>query len=322
MNITTEQQIALLSLPGIGRKTAFNIIEKIHLKSIVDNETFTDYLFEIREDLKFKKLSIATIGDFEKGFHQANLVLDKSEQNDVKVISYFDKEFPESLKTIANPPMIISFLGDYKALKDKTGIAIIGTRDPTSNGYKIGNYIGKAAAEQGFNIVSGLAKGCDTAAHEGCLLANGFTTAIVAHGLHMVYPKENRQLAAEIIDKGGCIISEYLWGVKPMNNFFVERDRLQSGLSQGTIVIQTDIKGGTMHAVNATLESGKRLGAVQFSGKELQSSKTNGNEYLISSKNAFPITKSSLDEFLNNLKKIVSEITDENTETGQTSFNF
>ena len=103
-----------------------------------------------------------------------------------------------------------------------------------------------------FNIVSGLAIGCDTAGHISIIDASGITTAVTAHGLDTVYPAENRGLAEKIYENNGILISEYFVNTRGLPNYFVERDRIQAGLSLGTIVIETDIKGGTMHTVNFT----------------------------------------------------------------------
>lgn len=127
-------------------------------------------------------------------------------------------------------------------MNDLTGVAIIGTRNPTPEGITAGEFLGEYFGSKGFNVVSGLAKGCDTAAHRGCLKGKGFTTAIVAHGLHTVYPKENKGLAVEIIASGGVLMSEYFTGTGSLSNYFIERDRLQAGLSKATIVVQMGLK--------------------------------------------------------------------------------
>jgi DNA processing protein len=117
----------------------------------------------------------------------------------------------------------------------------------------------------------------------------------------MTYPKQNIELAESIFDNGGVLLSEYLYGTGALTNYFVERDRLQSGLSKATIVIQTDEKGGTMHAVNATIKSNKKLAAIKFKGDELLYSKTKGNELLIREGKAFPLSSENLAEFLESL---------------------
>jgi DNA processing protein len=113
----------------------------------------------------------------------------------------------------------------------------------------------------------------------------------------MVYPKENEKLAESIIDSGGVLLSEYFIGEGALADYFVERDRLQAGLSKATIVIQTDIQGSTMYAVNATLNSNKSLAAVQYE-PDIYSSEIRGNDMLIKTGKAFPLTSSSVNEFI------------------------
>ena len=128
----------------------------------------------------------------------------------------------------------------------------------------------------------------------------------MAHGLHTIYPKENTELAEDIVNKGGVLISEYFIGTGALPNYFVERDRLQAGLSIATIVIQTGIIGGTMHAVNATLESNKILSAVNYKSN-LFSEKVLGNNMLIEEKNAFPLKSDNYNQLLELIKNTKSK---------------
>ena len=236
--------------------------------------------------------------EIELAFAKGEDILEKSERANVSILSFYDKKFPDPLRRISEPPMVINTNGDLRSLDGLTGVAVIGTRQPTPQGVQAGEYFGKQLALQNFNVVSGLAIGCDAAAHRGALAAGGITTAILAHGLHTVYPKENAPLAAEILDKGGVLLSEYFIGTGALANYFVERDRLQAGLSTATVVVQTDEKGGTMHAVNATLASAKLLAAIQYKGAELDSPKTRGNQKLIREGKAYPLRSDNLVEFL------------------------
>ena len=162
-------------------------------------------------------------------------------------------------------------------------------------------------AEANFNIISGLAIGCDTTAHKGALNANGLTTAFLAGGLDLpIYPKENTALAQEIIDRGGLLVSEYPVGDPILANKFVARDRLQSGLADATLVIQTGIKGGTMHAVNATIVNKKPLYAVQYKGSILQHEKVQGNIKLCNDNHAQPLTSKNIEDTIVKLKEEIN----------------
>ncbi len=199
------------------------------------------------------------------------------------------------------------YRGDISILK-KPGIAIIGTREPTPNGIKAGEFFSAEFAKRGFNIVSGLAIGCDTTGHRGALIAKGATTAFLANGLDWdsIYPKENLSLAKDIVGNGGLLLSEYAIGQNCGRYGLVARDRLQAGLSLATIVIQTGVKGGTMHAVNATLASKKPLFAVAYnSDYDTNHDKVQGNNMLIKNKAAYPLRSTEIDNaitIINNYK--------------------
>lgn len=154
----------------------------------------------------------------------------------------------------------------------------------------------------GFNIVSGLALGCDTVGHLGALDMNGTTTAVLAHGLDHVYPKENKYLADKILDNGGLLITEYPINQRPQPRFFIERDRIQAGLSLGTIVIETDLKSGTMKTVGFTIEYGRLSACVNYPTDKRNSVVDSGNQLLINQGKAVPLYER--DELMNFLSKM------------------
>jgi DNA processing protein len=134
--------------------------------------------------------------------------------------------------------------------------------------------------KQGYVVISGLAEGCDTLGHRGCLEEGGKTVAIVGTGLDTVFPKSNEDLFKQIIKDGGLAISEYPVGFKGASYSFVQRDRLQAAFSDVVIPIQTSIKGGTMHAAKATVEKyGKKLCVI--SPTLVDDGDCSGNSYLI-----------------------------------------
>lgn len=297
MGLKTSQIVKILQLKGLGRKSAVKICDKAMNEVLDTDSDLQEFVLGCIANNWVSRLPVYSKYEFEEAFHKGDEICEKSENADVRIISIYDSDFPNKLKIIPDNPILLSFKGDFKQLNTLTGIAIIGTREPTLEGIKSGEYFGEMLGKEGFNVVSGLAIGCDSAAHRGCLKSNGFTTAIVAHGLHTIYPKENQKLADEIVAKGGVLLSEYLFGVGALANYFVERDRLQAGLSSGTIVIQTGVKGGTMHAVNATLDTGKVLAAVKYK-TDIYSEKVRGNEMLINNKKAFALTSNNLVDFM------------------------
>jgi DNA processing protein len=296
MGLKTEYIVKILQLKGVGRKAAFKICDLVK-NEIIDNDfDLQEIIIGFIVNKKISRLQEYTKAELSIAFEQGEQILEKSERAGIKILSAFNSDFPEYLKDIHDKPIILNFKGNYKNLNNHDGIAIIGTREPTKEGEISGEFFGEYFGKKGYNVVSGLAKGCDTAAHLGCLKGRGMTTAIVAHGLQMVYPKENEELAERIINSGGVLLSEYFIGEGALGNNFVERDRLQAGLSKATIVIQTDIEGGTMYAVNTTLNSNKPLAAVRYK-PDIYSSEIRGNDMLIKTGKAFALTSNSVDEF-------------------------
>jgi DNA processing protein len=235
--------------------------------------------------------------EMQKALSDAQRIVDESMEEDIRIISYNEEDYPQPLSNILvkgkyDYPLVLYYKGNIKNVSQMEAIAIIGTRNPSSDGLKMGEYYGEYFAKEGFNIVSGLAMGCDAAAHRGALKAKGVTTAFVAHGLDTVYPPQNEALAEKIIAFNGAIISEYPIGtpVGPQN--LVERNRLQAGLADAVILVQTDIKkGGSMHAVNIAIANKKPVFAVQFEKEQANSNPmTLGNLKLINEKKAIALT--------------------------------
>jgi len=167
----------------------------------------------------------------------------------VRVLSIDSDEYPELLKQISDPPLVLFVKGAIEAISGNLNVAVVGTRDATPTGEKVAFKIAKWLGEHRWCVVSGLAKGIDAAAHRGTLDAQFRTAAVMATPLNKIYPADNKQLAADILDHGGCWISELPLWKKPHRGAFVQRDRIQSGISVAVIPVQTDVEGGTMHTV-------------------------------------------------------------------------
>lgn len=298
MALNTELILTLKNLKGIGNKTILGIAEKApsFIRTIEDLNLFW-------EKLKGKKFEKYSQEELMEAHQKALTILKEAEDNGVEVISYYEDCFPQILRETVNEegsadaPLILFYRGNLDALQ-KPGVAIIGTREPTAAGEKAGLFFSEKFAEKGYNIVSGLAIGCDTTAHRGALKAKGTTTAFLANGLdwNSIYPKENLDLAKEIVENGGLLLSEYPVGQTGSRYTLVARDRLQAGLSYATIVIQTGIKGGTMHAVGATQKAKKPLFMVKYKNTEEQNSdKTDGNRKFLEEGKAYSLTSITLD---------------------------
>ena len=287
MALSSLNVITLLNLKGIGPKAILKIGAAVESKKI---ET-TEQLYQTLQDLKIKKGSI-TMDELLDAEETARSIIRRSEKNGIGVVSYYDDEFPEILRHCMNedgkedPPVVLYYKGDLSVTK-MPGLAVIGTREMIKEGESAGKYLAGEFAKRGFCIVSGLAIGCDTSGHRGALDAGGKTIAFLAHGLDTVYPPENTDLANEIVEKGGLLISEYPIGSPVSRYTLVARDRLQAGMSLATLVVHTGIQGGTMHAVNTTIVENKPVYVVKFQNGQLHNHENvQGNDYLVEKKGA------------------------------------
>ena len=182
-------------------------------------------------------------------------------QNKIKVIKLGERNYPEKLKYIYNPPKVLYVLGNDKILNHKA-IAVIGCRDCSEYGKKIAYEFTKEFARKNTIVISGLARGIDTYAHKGVVSAKGKTIAILGCGLDIIYPPENIELYKQILKNDGAIISEYPLGTKPLKQHFPARNRIISGLSDGVLVIEAKERSGTLITVEHALEQGKDVYAV------------------------------------------------------------
>lgn len=214
-------------------------------------------------------------------WEQSGLQLQNSCDAGIRVIPYFDDDYPDRLRQIDDPPVVLFSRGEAAALRHSESVAIVGTREPTRFGEQAALDAGRMAAEAGITVVSGLALGCDTKAHEGCVELNGVGIAVLANGLDRIYPAANKVLASRILDGGGCLVTENPIGARLTRWAFAYRDRIQSGLSARVLVIETDVKGGTMHTVKFSRKQQRPLGCIDHPQRLLSDGKTRGNQMLI-----------------------------------------
>lgn len=295
MALTTQQIVTILQLPRLKRQTAFEIYHLGKDIEIRDDNDLVELVEKYNSIAKSKNSRVYSYIDVAKAAIKTKKIIEKSEQNDIKLISFFDNDFPVELKSMSDKPILLSARGNFKDINNLVGIAIVGSRIPTKEGEEFSEYLGKYFGEKGYSIVSGLAAGCDTAAHRGCLKGKGFTVALLPHGLHMTYPRKNRQLAEEIVDNGGVLLSEYTFGTGVSGRYFTERDRLQAGLSKATIAIQFEDGGSTVHAINGTIEGDKSLAVVDFTN--LDTHVVTGNKRMLTEGKAFALTRNNIEEF-------------------------
>lgn len=165
------------------------------------------------------------------------------------------------LKEIPNPPSELYYQGNLEALSAPC-VAIVGSRNPSHYGIRAALYFAKKLTSFGFTIVSGLARGIDSFAHRGTLLAHGKTVAVLGNGLNRIYPPENGPLAQAIVSHGGCLLSEYPPDEPPLKHHFPERNRIISGLCIGSLIIEAAEKSGSLITARTALEQNRELFVV------------------------------------------------------------
>lgn len=225
------------------------------------------------------------------------------EKKDIKIVTFFDDKYPILLRKIDDPPLLLTYKGDLDILNKNVSASVIGTRKPSPYGLNSSIKISRFFASLGINIVSGLAEGCDAGAHLGALDVLGKTTAVLGTPLNKIYPAVNKELANNI-EKTGLLISEYLPYDYVFPTNFIYRDRLQAGLSMITILIESGIKGGSMHTINYAMEYNRLISALEHP-KQLRSDKSDGNISLIEDEIALPF--SNLKDIIILLRKLVGD---------------
>lgn len=276
----------LLSVEGIGPvkvKTLLSHFKKVDallaadLNSLMHVEGISSVL---AKKIIHEKKNISSIRDaFSKEYEK----LDKIGGT---LISLWDEEYPYLLKKIYDPPIFLYCLGNFHS-DDRNSVAIVGTRNPTSYGKEVCAKISDELASQKITIVSGLARGIDTIAHSSAVKFNSRTIAVLGSGVDNIYPPENKKLASAICENG-VVISEFELGTKPDAVNFPRRNRIISGLSLGSIIIETKLTGGAMQTAALALDQNREVFAIPGNIDVRQAEGTN---FLIQNSQAKLITK-------------------------------
>lgn len=302
-NWRTEAILSLLKTKEIRKGTI-----ETFLRTLLDEsrnipfpsnlEELSETIITIEKTAKFEKKAFKIPRNFalDAGNTVAQEILRRSEEHEVQILDWFSDLFPASLKQIPHPPIVLYAKGNINLLQSLNSIAVIGTRNPTKYGRHTSYHFGYRLGQKGIVVVGGLAKGCDTAAHQGCLDAGGHTLAVLANGLDSIYPHANANIAQDIIDSKGCLLSEYEPRVKAAKYQFVERNRLQSGISKAVIVVETGKEGGTMHTATFAIKQTRDLGVIRFPQDKVTAEQQEGYARLIDEFKATPIDAENEDE--------------------------
>lgn len=191
----------------------------------------------------------------------AEAELQRLDEQNAGFLTHDCPEYPERLREIYDPPAVLWYRGDTSLLS-LPGIAVVGTRHPSPYGSGMAQMLSRELAQRGLTILSGMARGVDTEAHKGALEAKGKTVAVWGTGIDVIYPKENKRLAEQILMGGGCLLSEFPLGTFPAPQNFPVRNRVLSGMSVGVLVVEAAEHSGTRITARCAMEQNRDVYAV------------------------------------------------------------
>lgn len=256
MNSEEDKYVIWLSLcKNIGCKGLLKLVKYFGSAKKVYDECQNDFKNADKKTIGAKAYeSLIKAKNYDIGFY-----IDKLHHSDIKYVTYYDDDYPELLKEIYDPPSVLYYKGDI-AINNYT-LAVVGSRYATYYGLKVAENLSYELAERGIIIVSGMARGIDSISQRSALRAGQKTIAVLGCGIDIVYPKENKKLYDDIIEKG-AVISEYPPGTKPIPQNFPRRNRIISGLSRGVVVVEAGRKSGSLITADCALEQGRDVYAV------------------------------------------------------------
>ncbi|MCC8357347.1 MAG: DNA-processing protein DprA [Oscillospiraceae bacterium] len=197
----------------------------------------------------------------DKSMEEASKVIGRCEEKNISILTLQDADYPDRLRQIADPPVVLYIIGRLPAVDELPLIAVVGTRKATAYGLRMAAKMGRELTAGGGVVVSGLAAGCDGAAIQGALEVGGAPLGVLGTAVDQVYPRQNKWLFDELRTRG-ALISEYPPGMRTYPSDFVARNRIITGLSLGTVVVEAPIRSGTRTTVEHALEQNRDLFAV------------------------------------------------------------
>lgn len=247
--------LALLLTPGLGPTRVRHLVERFGSAAAVLQASLTE--LEATGILASSAQSLGT----GKSAELARNELARAAELGVKIVSLEDAVYPQQLRQIYDPPPVLYVRGEVSAIS-QPGIAVVGTRHPTPYGTGMAERLSCDLAAHGLVIISGMARGVDTAGHRGAIAAKGKTVAVFGTGIDVIYPKENTRLSEQILALGGTLISEFPIGTFPAPQNFPIRNRIISGMSVGVLVVEAAEYSGTRITARCALEQNREVFAV------------------------------------------------------------
>jgi DNA processing protein len=299
-----EAYLVLNMIPGLGLRTKKLLLERFltPLKALHAPSS------ELKKIPRIRKETIEHIINYKQKIKYKN-ELEKVKKQNITLLTLKDNNYPENLKNIYDPPIVLYTKGTLKS-QDSLSIAIVGSRRTSIYGKEIAEKLSFELARYGITIVSGMARGIDTASHKGALMAGGRTIAVLGSGLNVIYPPENKKTYNEIISSG-AVLSEFPLDTPPYKTNFPCRNRIISGLSLGVVIIEAAQKSGSLITAQCALEQGREVYALP--GK-INSPTSMGTNQLIK-EGAKLITKSEdiLEDLMPLLKNKISLLKKDNS---------
>ena len=280
--------LLLLKAPLVGVQTFYKALTYFETPKNV----FTSTASMRKRSGIFKEKTLAWFNKANASLVEPDLIWQNDP--DCHILTLLDKQYPQLLKEIAMPPPILYVRGQTNSLNTPQ-VAMVGSRNPTPSGIECAQQLTKQLVKHGLTITSGLASGIDATAHLSALDIQGKTIAVCGTGLDRVYPAKHKNLAHQIT-RQGALISEFPIGTPPVASNFPKRNRLISGLSLGTLVVEATIKSGSLITARLAAEQGREVFAIPSS---IYNANAKGCHYLI--KQGAILTE-SVDDILDNIK--------------------
>ena len=260
--------------PGVGPRAATKLLERFGSADAVFHGRRSEL-----ESLRLKPETIESI--IKREFHEkavTELERVKNLGGDVLVLD--DGSYPALLREIDDPPIVLYVKGDWQACFDQPCVGVIGSRMCSTYGENASEMLSRDLASRGLTVVSGLARGIDSAGHRGAMRGQGRTVAVMGTGIDAVYPKENNGLVREILASGGCLVTQFPLGTPPLKDNFPYRNRIISGLSLGVLIVEASERSGSLITARLASEQNREVMAVPGN---ITSGNSFGTNYLIKS---------------------------------------
>ncbi len=243
--------------------TTFDFMSYKKAKLLIDNYESLEEVFCNLSNHKSELLKIFDESEYNElknnnNFLYVDRLINNYEQLKIKIVTIRSNTYPELLQEISSPPILLYCKGDINLLNSEC-LGVVGSRRCTKYGTTVGAQIVKDVSSSNITIVSGLAEGIDTVAHKSCLEVNGKTIAVLGSGLLSIFPTSNINLANQIVEKGGLLVSEYKPNEPALNFHFPIRNRIIAGLSKAIFVVEANEKSGSMHTKNYALEYNREV---------------------------------------------------------------